>query len=698
MKSRLVLSAYSRQLAYWIVLLIYLVSISGCEFQQNPKTPSAENPVIQEMAQITPDDMVSLQDIAFVDATQWYVSTTGDDSNHCHLAVKACRNIQTAIDRAVEGDTIHIADGSYFEQLLLTKKLKIDGASRANTIIDAQLFNRPLTLDGTSMPNGVGLELSRVTLTGGATSKGGGLFIERGSWIVLTDVEIRNNGGHTAGGGIYSNNTAYLNLNNVLIHDNQCGTSSSSRGGGVFFGTGEDGSGSFPDFFTLNINDSLIYNNSAYNGGGVFNAAKMNLLRSTVEQNNAENEGGGVFSAYDGTVGQSDVANNTAGRAGGGIFNGAEYSNTIPGMSVFESEISGNSANLGGGIYNEQGLSLVSSTISKNTANMRGGGICNQTNFEIYQGGSEYSGKLFAINSTISGNSAPVGGGVWNGDQPDGFYFPGLFEAKNITIADNTGGGILYHYGSLSLTNVLLAYNDPNCDFADDVTVRNSLSSDNTCAGFIEADPGIGPLADNGGLTQTHALLLGSDARDAALDFPSLQTDQRQFVRPVDSDGDGIAKWDIGAFEAEYQTFPIITLIPTATPTPVLGGQTFIPRDLPPCRQGPALLYAAVGLLNPNTAYPILGVSPDRRWFNLQFAPNVRCWVREDTGTPSGEPGLLEVIPFTIVTITITPTLTPTMASVFDCSKVTVEDCEFKYGDVCNLEQLPSGEYSCQNK
>lgn len=694
MKSRLVLSAYSRQLAYWIVLLILLVSISGCEFQQNPKPPSAENPAIQDLSLVTPDENIAIQDLPFVDSTQWYVSTTGDDANHCHASANACRNIQTAIDRASESDTIHIADGSYFEQLLLTKPLKIDGASREGTIIDAQLNNRPLTLDGTSKPNGIGLDLSDITLTGGATGKGGGFYLERGSWVVLTNVEIRNNVGHSAGGGIYANNTAYLNLNNVLVHDNATGSggSTSSRGGGIFFGTGEDGTGAFPDFFVLNVNDSLIYGNSAYYGGGVFNAAKMNIMRSLVESNNAES-GGGVYNEYDGTVGQSDVFNNTAVRAGGGIFNGRDFPGTVPGMSVFESEISGNSAKLGAGIFNEQGLGLVSSTISKNTASMRGGGICNETNLDIYQGGSEYSGKLFAINSTISGNSAPVGGGVWNGDQPDGFYFPGLFEAKNITIADNTGGGIYYHYGSLSLTNVLLAYNGQNCDFADDFTVFNSISSDDTCAGFIEADPAIAALADNGGLTQTHALLPGSPARDAALDFPSLFTDQRQFVRPLDSDGDGVAKWDIGSFEAEYKTFPYITLIPTDTPTPVAGPQTFIPFQMPPCRQGPALLYAAVGLLTPNTSYPIMGVSPDRRWYALQFTANTRCWVRDDTGTPSGDPAFLEVIPFTI--ITVTPTLTPTPVN---CQAISNES-------VCNstticewVRPVTGGTGSCQKK
>ena len=128
-----------------------------------------------------------------------------------------------------------------------------------------------------------------------------------------------------------------------------------SRGGGVFFGTGEGNTGAFPAFFVLNVNDSQIYGNSAYLGGGVFNSATMNIMRSLVESNDAESSGGGIYNEYDGTVGQSDVLNNTA-LAGGGIFNGRDFPGTVPGMGVFESEISGMSAKSGGGILTNRDL------------------------------------------------------------------------------------------------------------------------------------------------------------------------------------------------------------------------------------------------------------------------------------------------------------------------------------------------------
>ena len=125
MRPRPIVPVQSVQLFYWMVMFFLVMSVSGCEFLQNPNAQSAENLAIQDLAMATPEENIVIQDLAFVDGTQWYVSTTGDDANHCHKPDVACRHIQTAIDRAAEGDTIHIADGKYYEQLLLTKPLKI---------------------------------------------------------------------------------------------------------------------------------------------------------------------------------------------------------------------------------------------------------------------------------------------------------------------------------------------------------------------------------------------------------------------------------------------------------------------------------------------------------------------------------------------------------------------------------------------
>lgn len=89
----------------------------------------------------------------------------------------------------------------------------------------------------------------------------------------------------------------------------------------------------------------------------------------------------------------------------------------------------------------------------------------------------------------------------------------------------------------------------------------------------------LGPLQDNGGATQTHALLSGSPAIDAGDNTACPGTDQRDVVRPVDGNSDRVAICEIGAVEAATgTTVPTPAVTPDPTPAPTLGG---LPAVLP---------------------------------------------------------------------------------------------------------------------
>ena len=83
---------------------------------------------------------------------------------------------------------------------------------------------------------------------------------------------------------------------------------------------------------------------------------------------------------------------------------------------------------------------------------------------------------------------------------------------------------------------------------------QSNLSDDDSCPGFLQGDPKLAPLADNGGPTLTHIPLYSSDALGSGdpivcQSAPINGFDQRGEERSID-------ECDIGSTEVEY-VFPI---------------------------------------------------------------------------------------------------------------------------------------------
>ena len=208
------------------------------------------------------------------------------------------------------------------------------------------------------------------------------------------------------------------------------------------------------------------------------------------------------------------ISNGRDSDSGAGILN-------IGTLTVTNSTISGNSTLFnGGGIFNDGPLTLVNSTISGNSASSGGGGIFN-------------GGPLTIINSTISGNSASIADPAYSGG---GIYGSHAVTLTNSILAGNTP------------RNCSLAITDSGGNLADDASCAFTQSSSKNGATGLN----LGSLADNGGPTQTVALLPGSAARDvlpavSCVDpqgFPL--ADQRGFPR-LD---EGESTCDSGAFES----------------------------------------------------------------------------------------------------------------------------------------------------
>ena len=261
---------------------------------------------------------------------------------------------------------------------------------------------------------------------------------------------------------------------------------------------------------------------------------------------------------------------------GGGILNDHGT------LTLINMTVSGNTSGSGGGINvdgttsGSASLTVINSTISGNTSTSSGGGI--------YSFGTGGAATLIITNSTISGNNADIHGG--------GLYLSATTSTlTNVTVTNNradndntgpgVGGGLAIVAGALTtLHNTIVAGNfneDGVTDARDDVNgaleaassfnligdgtgmtgITHGTNSNQVGTGVTPINALLAALADNGGLTFTHALQPTSPAVEAGSntisDGAGLTTDQRGTGYPRKADSADTANTtdtvDIGAFE-----------------------------------------------------------------------------------------------------------------------------------------------------
>ncbi|HEY8750505.1 MAG TPA: choice-of-anchor Q domain-containing protein [Tepidisphaeraceae bacterium] len=375
------------------------------------------------------------------------------------------------------------------------------------------------TLNGTQ-PTTITGPVAGVTIDGHAL---GAVFTISGANANLSGLTITNGSNR----GI--SNSATLTLTNVSV--------SSNAGGGLH------NSGSA----TLN-NVTISNNTQAVSGGGIYNDinASLTLTSGVISGNTCSGNGqsGGGISNFDGSITLADVtvSANTSSYDGGGIF-------SLGRATLTRVNVSGNSsAGYGGGIDNGAGpMTLANVTLSGNTASTSSGGGIYNGGFSVSgPGGSFNTGTLTLTNATAVGNSANIGGGIYN-------VSGSTVTVSNTIVAGNvlagTGGSGPDASGSLnSLGFNLVGKTDGS---------GGSWNADDLTGTVLQPlNPMLSALGNYGGPTQTMVPLPGSRAIDAgfnafavdANDQP-LTTDQRGLPRIYN------ARVDIGA--VEFQPQPI---------------------------------------------------------------------------------------------------------------------------------------------
>jgi len=291
-------------------------------------------------------------------------------------------------------------------------------------------------------------------------------------------------------------------------------------------------------------------------GGEVdFNTGLENLTLTggTTTGGGVENYGGAVraFQANLFIENSLITGNATEGdNAGGGGVSVLE-GNLVINNSTIENNLNSGYSSTGGGIDVRLGDATITNSLLAGNSTT-GAGYANGAGLFIN------NGVLTVVNSTISGNVAgeeSFGGGIG--------IVNATAELTHSTIAYNTalnlndadgiwGGGT----NTLTLSNSLIVQGEGElaCDATIPSSPINTLATDGSCTGTATAlaDIGLQELADNGGLTRTHALGEDSVAIDQAGDCQGefgITTDQRGRDRP----GAGSSACDIGAYELQTE-------------------------------------------------------------------------------------------------------------------------------------------------
>lgn len=478
----------------------------------------------------------------------------------------------------------------------LSGNLLINGADQVTTIIDGNSFDRVIevlhdaqvTITNVTLRNG---EAAYNPDPGPNSSDAGGVFnlgtltlvnstvtdnttsfdtagIENRGTLTLTGSTVQNNIIKVEGvGGIRNNGT--LSLANSVVQSN---LAPYSGVGGIWnFGqltitdsviaeNGARGTSAIANDGSLIMTDSSVRNNSG-DFDVIGNGGTTTIRNSSISGNRSSRSPGGISSMGTLTLDSSQVVDNQGGtyfsdeNGDGGLFTGTGGVANSGTATITNTTISGNRftpslGDGGGGILNIKGdfgigaLSITNSTISGNSAsggssNTLAGGIMNMD-----------GGTITLASTTVNGNT------IMNendGDSPDSrtnvYNQNGSVTLRNTIIA-NTASPIDDCGGTLTSQGYNLIQQPQGCTIAG-TTTSNKLN----------VAPKLGPLADNGGPTLTHALLVGSPAIDAgnpvavgSTTTACPTTDQRGVARPQDGNADGHTRCDIGAYEVVATT------------------------------------------------------------------------------------------------------------------------------------------------
>lgn len=370
-----------------------------------------------------------------------------------------------------EGDNLNIKENATLSQ----NAASISGGAIYNaagniTINNAAINNNTASEFGGAVYSAAGnLTFSSVIFdTNTATNSSGGAIYNEGGTLTLTSTDITNSSAKVSGGAIY-NKGGKLSVTGGQLNNN---TATTGNGGSVYNNTSES------EYSSVEFTGNKATTGS---GGAIYN-----------------NDG-------DMTLTNCPITDSTAGTYGGAVYNKAGTF-TLSGCTIGK-ESHNNTAQKGGGIYNEGILKMTSGTVNNNIAFESGAGVYNAENATFTMSGGSISGNTATAPESSSPDYTGNGGGVYNngtqivfGDSIIGKTSESSADSNNnsnksmngagifndskgklyfgysdtSTVVDSMSGGVYYNYARGNGGGI---YNGGALYFANGVIAINMASS-----------------------------------------------------------------------------------------------------------------------------------------------------------------------------------------------------------------------------
>ncbi len=419
------------------------------------------------------------------------------------------------------------------------------------TISNCTFSDAGLLTDQYTVHTGTALTVSNCTLNGGGIDN-----FENGAALTVTNCTIS--------GGV-DNAYGSATISNCTLSGGSIGNGASNHGSAtISISNCTLSDGTIHNFASAYNSSSATISNCTLSGSNIVNdaLASATISYSTISGDISEGAsyGGAPPDAVGAINNAGNLTINNCTLSGNKVVGGPAYDVTSQSGGFTYSGGNG----MGGAIYNSAGtLTINSSTIVNNEA--IGGSTASLSTAGNGMGGGLYiaGGTVSINNSTFADNQAiggagphlgpgtAFGGGIYNA------VGPSALQMHDTILADNTANvGPDLNGGLTSLGYNLIG--------------KTAGGSGYAASDLVNVNPQLGPLQNNGGPTQTMALLAGSPAINAGDNTNAPAYDQRGpgFARIV---GGTI---DIGAFEVQNTSNQASSLAVTGFPSTITAGNS----------------------------------------------------------------------------------------------------------------------------